>query len=376
MHVRMRILIAPNTFKGSLDALEAARSIESGLTQGLLDVVTDICPIADGGDGTLPIVASYFGAELIPVNTIDALGRPLVGRYGWSESGQLVLIELAEASGIRHLHADELNPWKANTYGTGLIFKEALQQLPKNIYLTIGGSASVDGAVGLLEGAGVKFLDRYGKVLNGLDPSRISEIESIDRRDVEVKLKDTNLKVLCDVENPLLGSEGSAEVFGPQKGANQNDVQKLEDALTHLSDVIKKDFGNDVKKLKHGGAAGGVAAVMCGVLGAELIDGANFVLDVSGFREKLKFSDMVITGEGKIDRQTLSGKGPGLVAVEAKAAGKRVVGFCGTTDLSQDSIELFDEIITINQLGESLEDSIKNTQKNLGLTAKKFAERL
>ncbi|MEP0368071.1 MAG: glycerate kinase [Cyclobacteriaceae bacterium] len=372
----MRILIAPNTFKGSLDALEVARSIARGLAQGKLSLDLEICPIADGGDGTLPIAASYFGADLISVDTVDALGRPLVGRYGWSEASSTALIELAEASGIRHLRTGELNPWKANTYGTGLILEKALLQSPKHVYLTIGGSASIDGAVGLLEGMGIKFLDKYGKILHGLDASRISEIEGVDRREVMAKLKDANLKILCDVENPLLGAKGSAEVFGPQKGANQNDVEKLENALAHLSDVIKKDFGIDIKKLKHGGAAGGVAAVMYGVLGAELIDGANFVLNVSEFRGKLKFADLVITGEGKIDVQTLSGKGPGLAAVEAKKAGKRVIGFCGVTELTDGSIEPFDEIITVNQPHESLEDSIKNTQYNLEMAAKKFAEGL
>ncbi|MEO9476162.1 MAG: glycerate kinase [Cyclobacteriaceae bacterium] len=372
----MKILIAPNTFKGSLDAFEVARSLESGLAQGKLSVDLEICPIADGGDGTLPIAASYFSGDLISVDTVDALGRPLVARYGWSESSNTALIELAEASGIRHLGKDELNPWKASTYGTGLILKEVLRRSPKDVYLTIGGSASIDGAVGLLEGVGVKFLDRYGKVLNGLNPSRILEIDGVDIREVEEILKGVSMKILCDVENPLLGSEGSAEVFAPQKGANQNDVLKLEDALTHLSDVIKKDFGLDIQKLKHGGAAGGVAAVLHGVLGADLIDGANFILDVSGFRDKLNFADIVITGEGKIDGQTLSGKGPGLVAVEAKKAGKRVIGFCGATELTDGSIEPFDEIVAINQSSESLEDSIKNTRKNLELAAIKLAGRL
>lgn len=371
-----QILICPNTFKGAISADKAASLIKSSLLHFYTPAELTMLPIADGGDGTLPILAKYFEADLIKYPTIDALGNRLEAFYGWSENSRIGIVELAEASGIRHLDIKNLNPWKATTFGTGLIIKEILKRNPKVIYLTVGGSASVDGGLGILSALGVQFLDVNRNPPDPLNPSVMSEIAFVDAQETRKFFSDIKLNILCDVENPLLGSNGSARVFGPQKGASLQDVEALEKSLSHFNRLVKKNYGINLESTKHGGAAGGVAAFLHGILGADLIDGSNAILDISQFHDHLQKADIIITGEGKIDSQTISGKGPGRVAQLAKAQGKYVVGICGVSDLDDYVGNSFDEIVEINIKGQSLESSMFHAEKNLSNASYHLGQRL
>ncbi|MFY0599075.1 MAG: glycerate kinase [Cyclobacteriaceae bacterium] len=372
----MKILICQNAFKGALSAENATEAVDRGLSQSGLNFESIKLPIADGGDGTLRILKDVFNLSIITTQAYDPFRRSIQARYGWAKSSKIGFIELAEASGIKHLKKSELNPWTASTYGSGIILSELIDKGAKEIYLALGGSASVDGGVGILEALGVKFYDSEDNRLRELNPAKMNLITRVDAGFARRKVQDVKIRILCDVENPLLGINGSAVVFAPQKGASAEDVKGLENRLSRFSSVISDQFGVDVSNVKHGGAAGGVAAALKGVLNAQLLDGAHEVLKLVEFEEKMRGSDIVITGEGKIDHQTLSGKGPGLIAYKSNDAGKRTIGFCGVSEDAKLKKNPFSEIIEINQESESLEDSLKNANSNLVAAAKLLGERL
>jgi glycerate 2-kinase len=367
----MTILIAPNAFKGSLSANNAALSIASGLTRSGIEAKIKILPIADGGDGTLAVLLHSMDLTLMKVDTVDPLGRAIQSNYGINHSNRIAVIELAEASGIRLLKKTELNPWQANTFGTGILIKHAIANGAKKIQLTVGGSASVDGAVGILEALGVLFLDRKDQVIPSMCPSKIKRIERIDLSAMHALCSQVSFEILCDVTNPLLGERGAARVFAPQKGANASDVIELEVALSYFSQLVKASTGKNIEAIRHGGAAGGVAAVLYGLLDAELKEGAQAVLEQVGFYNQLHESDIVITGEGQLDDQTLDGKAPGIAAIEAKKAGKRVIGFFGESNLN-DTNHPFDEIIEINYPEDRLDKNKINTARNLQQAAYEY----
>ena len=371
----MKILIAPNAFKGSLTAKDAAHCIVAGLKRSGLHATFTQLPIADGGDGTLPVLAQAIHLDMIQVKTTDALRRPILAQYGWNEQSATAIVELAVASGIRHLDKNELNPWQANTYGTGVLIKDAISQGARKILLTIGGSASVDGGVGMLEALGVLYYNETNVLIKNLDPSKIKSIAYIDSSAAISLLDRVAIEVLCDVTNPLLGGRGSAPVFAPQKGASQADVIFLEQALALWKEIIFNETGVRVANLVHGGASGGAAAGLHGVLNAELKEGSRAVLNYMGFFDMMHSADIVITGEGQLDTQTLDGKAPGAVARAAKKEGKQVVGFCGASSLAA-SNAFFDEVIEVNQPNESLDQSIANTADNLEAAACLLGNRL
>ncbi|WP_258105811.1 glycerate kinase [Marinoscillum sp. MHG1-6] len=370
----MNVLISPNAFKGALNANEVALAIEAGLKRSSHEFQIIRLPIADGGDGTLSILAEACKARLFTDQYPDPLGREVTASYGWMERENVAIVEMAEASGIRHLNTDELNPWVATSCGTGVIIKEAVEKGAKEIWLSVGGSASVDGGMGLLEALGVVFYDADGSPIHGVCPEKFFLIDDIDVSEASNLLDGVSIQVFCDVSNPLLGEEGAARVFGPQKGASMADVPKLELALAHLNNICLKKTGSDVSAIKHGGAAGGISAFLHGFLNAELLDGASNLLDKVGFHQKLQWADVVITGEGKIDSQTLSGKGPGLVAYLANKAGKYVVGICGEAEVLVDGP--FNELLSINHPMDNLLESMRKTGDNLEIAARKLGDRL
>ncbi len=305
----MKILVAPDSFKGSLTAQEASSSIEAGVrsvfSRAQVEVVS--CPMADGGEGSLSIVAAHWGVAPRQLSTEDPLGRPHEASWALSPDGREAVIELAEASGlplVRDLSPQVLD---ASTRGTGIIIAEALRQGAQSITLCLGGSATVDGGIGILGALGVRFLDASGSELEPL-PRNLERISSIDSSQILADALSAEWILLVDVTNPLTGPMGAAEVFGPQKGASKEDVKQLDNGLAHLAHVLSEATGRDVRNNPGSGAAGGVPAGLCAVFDASLVSGAQRLGELIGLPQLVREADAIYTGEGKVDQQSGNGK--------------------------------------------------------------------
>ena len=373
----MHILIAPNAFKNSLDAAKAAEAISNGLHKSKLQCTTSCFPVADGGDGTASLLIDHLKGEWIHTNVHDPLMRKIESSFGWIEKDKTAIIELAAASGLRLLNPAEYVPLRATTFGTGELMLKALDKNANKILLCVGGSATVDGGTGILKALGVKFFDTKGNELNEL-PAALSSLAEIDTSNSDKRISDTRIIILCDVENPLLGTDGAATIFGPQKGASKKDVQLLENILLKFNDIFLNKTGKDMSNIKHGGAAGGVAAGLHAFFNAELVNGIDYFLHVTLFEKELTKANMVITGEGSIDFQTLQGKGPFGVAKKAKEFLLPVIGMAGQVPafLDKSLQQYFDQLISINDDSTDLETALKNTYTNLEKAAQDFGDRL
>ena len=373
----MHILIAPNAFKNSLDATAAAEAIREGLNQSKLKCTCECFPVGDGGDGTATLLIQKCGGTIVPAEVHDPLGRKIRAAFGLIDNGNAAVIEMADASGLRLLRREELDPLHATTFGTGELIKCALDKEVNKIIIGIGGTATVDGATGILQALGVRFLDASGKVLSNL-PEDLAGLESIDLSGLDQRISHCALTVLCDVENPLLGEQGAAKVFGPQKGATGPVIKKLETALAKLRDVMFRQTGRDLAVIKHGGAAGGVAAGLQGTLNATLVKGIDHFLDITGFEDALQKANLVITGEGNIDEQTLRGKGPFGVALRAREKNVPVIGLAGRVALEADAPlrQYFVQLLAIGHASVELDKALQNTAKDLRRTAMELGNRL
>ncbi len=349
----MHILIAPNAFKNSLTADDAATAILRGLQQSRLNFTAECFPVADGGDGTGDLLIKKLGATVIGAPAHDPLGRMRKASFGLI--GETAIIEMANASGLRLLKREELDPLHTLSTGTGDLIRAALDHKARHIILGMGGSATVDGGVGILTALGVRIFE------NGIDTT-----------DLDPRLADTRLTVLCDVNNPLLGPRGAAAVFGPQKGATPEAVQQLELRLQHLAALICKTTGKEIAALPSGGTAGGAAAGLYGVLRAELVNGIDYFLQLTGFDKALGNTNLVITGEGSIDKQTLQGKGPVGVAIRAKMRKLPVIGLAGRLPLEKDPQldQYFDALLPITHQLLPLAEALTHTAANLTATAR------
>src|SRR5215204_913405 len=290
----MHILIAPNAFKNSLDATKVAEAINNGLRKSKLSCTTTCFPVADGGDGTAGLLIDHLDGQLIHTIVNDPLKRKITSSFGWIEKDKTAIIELATASGFRLLKAGEYDPLITTTQGTGELIIEALNKDVAKIILCIGGSATVDGGTGILNALGIKFFNAEGNELDDL-PASLSSLAEIDIKGLDKRIVNTEIIILCDVENPLLGPNGAAAVFGPQKGASGKDVELLEAGLTKFRDVVLNKTGKDMAVIKHGGAAGGVAASLHTFLNARLVNGIDYFLKATRFENELKKTDIVIT---------------------------------------------------------------------------------
>ena len=366
----MRILIAPNAFKNSLDAVKVAEAISKGLQQSKLSCSTVCFPVGDGGDGTASLLAQHFNGEIIEAIVHDPLGRKIKTSFGLIDDDATAVIELADASGLRLLQPCEYAPLRTTTYGTGELIKQALDKGVKKIILGIGGSATVDAGVGLLQALGIKFFDGNGDELQ--QPASLINLHKTDTTGIDKRLAHTEIVVLCDVANTLLGAAGAATIFGPQKGAAENEVQQLEKALTQLRNIVFAETGKDMATIKHGGASGGVAAGLDTFLQAKLVNGIEHFLDITGFDAALEKADLVITGEGSIDIQTLQGKAPFGVAKRAKEKSILVIGIAGKVPLCPDEQlqQYFDVLLPISHEAMDIQTAIDHTYDNLVRTGK------
>jgi glycerate 2-kinase len=302
------ILVAPAAFKGALSAADAARAIGAGVRLAATGVETRLVPVADGGEGTLDALVAAAAGRRRGSNVLDPLGRPIEAAIG-ELPGHVAVVELAQASGYERLAAHERNPELTSTYGTGEQIRAALDLGATRIIIGLGGSATTDGGMGLARALGVRFLDADGRELDGRGADAIA-VARIDLSGMDTRLATAEIVVACDVDNPLLGAAGAAAVFGPQKGADVAMVDRLEAGLANLAAILARDVGVAVADVPGGGAAGGAAAGLVALFGATLTPGAPLVLDAAGFHTQLEGAALCITGEGRLDAQSLSGKAP------------------------------------------------------------------
>ncbi len=370
----MHILIAPNAFKHSLDAHEASLAIQKGLSTSKLNCTCECFPIGDGGNGTCRLIIDRLHGEVVRVPVRDPLGRAIAASFGLIDNGQTAIIEMADASGLHLLEDGELDPLHANSYGTGQLIKAALESGARKIIIGMGGSATVDGGSGMLAALGIRFLDREGRNITDL-PAGLSALHTIDRSSLDGRLQDGEITVLCDVDNPLLGENGAAKIFGPQKGASPAAIERLESVLKSYAEVILATTGMDVSAIAAGGVAGGASAGLAGLLDAKLVNGIDYFLDLTRFNESISRSQMVITGEGSIDSQTLQGKGPFGVAKRAKERGVPVIGLAGKVPVDNDAglAHYFDVLMAIGEGPSSIGEALPRTAQNLARTASQLA---
>jgi len=325
----LRILVAPNAFKESLSAIDAARAIAKGVRRGLPKAQVTEIPIADGGDGTLEAVISGTSGRILKARIVGPLGNRITAEYGITGDNKTAVIEMSRASGLALVPPEKRNPMRTTSFGTGQLICAALDRGVNRILLGIGGSATVDGGIGALQALGVSFLDRQGKPV-GHGGAGLLAIESIDLSHLPPGLKQVDVLVACDVDNPLTGPKGAAAVFGPQKGATPVMVKDLDYALARLAALIARTTGRQVEPIPGAGAAGGIAGSLLGLLGAKLRPGSELVFDLLKLDKIVPKMDWVITGEGQIDFQTQFGKGPGMLAKLAARHGVPVVGIAGS----------------------------------------------
>lgn len=357
----MKIVVAPDSYKGSLTAGEVAVSIERGIKRVFADAEVLKIPMADGGEGTVQSLVDGTGGEIIKVNVKDPLMREVEAFYGILGDKKTAVIEMAAASGLPLLSKDERDPMKTTTYGTGQLIKNALDKGCRNIIIGIGGSATNDGGAGMIKALEAKLLDENGKDI-GFGGGSLGKLSKIDITDMDARLKECSITAACDVDNPLCGPKGASHIFGPQKGADEEMVEILDHNLANYAGVIKRDLGTNIIDVPGAGAAGGLGGGLMAFLNAKLRNGIDIVIDVTGLDKKLKGAQLVITGEGMIDYQTAFGKTPYGVAKCAKKYGIPVIAIAGGIGQDADTLyqKGFDSIFSIVDKPMSLEQSMKD----------------
>lgn len=371
-----KIIIAPDSFKESMTAKQAAEAIARGFRDVFQHSVNlDIIPMADGGEGTTQSLADALNGKMYKKDIIGPLGEPVTATYAVSEEHRTASIEMAEASGLALVPNGKRNPMITTTYGTGELIKAALDHGVKRIILGIGGSATNDGGVGMMEALGGRFYGRHNEKI-GCGGGQLVHLTDIDTTDIDARIRDVEFVVACDVDNPLLGPDGASAIFGPQKGANDEMVAKLDAALHHYHHILEKVTGKDVKDIPGSGAAGGLGAGLLAFLDATLESGVDIVLQETKFHEKAVGADLVITGEGKIDGQTIYGKTPVGVAKAAKQNGANVIALCGTLGSGYEKVYAhgIDVAFSVQKGPEKLEDALLNGERYLESLAKNVAK--
>ena len=357
----MKIVIAPQAFKGSLSALNVANAVQKGVRRIFPDAQILTCPVADGGDGTLETLVESSGGKIMETNVEDPTGKPIVAQWGAMGDGNTAVIEMARTSGLALLTLEERDPLNATTYGLGEIIVSALNKGFRKFIVGIGGSATNDAGAGMAQALGIKLMDREGRnlVFGG---AALQNLSVIDTSSIDQRVLESNFQIACDVNNPLTGPEGASAVYGPQKGATEENVRQLDSALGVFAEVAKRDLGKDISNLEGAGAAGGLGAGMIAFVEGHLRAGVDIVLDTVNLAEKLESADLVITGEGSIDFQTVYNKAPIGVARMAKARGIPTIGISGMLGKNYQIVHNhgIDAALSIANGPISLEESLQN----------------
>lgn len=370
----MKFVIAPDKFKGSLSAFEFCDAVAEGLRMVFKEATILKMPLADGGDGTIDVVKYYLKADVMKVKVKDPLFRPIEASYIFSKETKVAYIEMAEASGLKLLKEEERNCMKTTSLGTGELIADALRNGAKEIILGIGGSATNDGGMGMAAALGFQFLNVNKAVLEPKGENLI-HIKTIDASEVNPLLKNVSVKVACDVTNPLYGKNGAAHIYAAQKGASPEAIERLDIGLKNYANIVQNQFGVDPQHIEGAGAAGGMGAGCIIFLRAQLTSGIDMIKELADFDTKIKGSDWIITGEGKLDDQTLSGKTISGVIKSSIAQNIPVAALCGSLDIS---VETQKEMglayaASIVKGVSNLEEAIQASYDNLVHAAYNFA---
>ena len=339
----MKIVVAPDSFKGSLTAVQACAAMRRGVLRAIPEADAVMIPMADGGEGTIDSIAAAADGEVIRCLTTDPIGRPITGRYAVLGDGKTAVLEMAEAAGLTLLEAEHRNPLFTSTRGVGQMLRHALDQGYRSFILGIGGSATNDGGAGMAAALGAKLLDAAGCELPA-GGGALCKLERIDLSDWDTRLAECEFSIACDVDNPLLGASGASFVFGPQKGATPDIAAKLDQCLARYAGVVRRDMGIDIGSMSGGGAGGGMAAGAAAFLGAKLASGIELVKAAVRFENRISGADLILTGEGRCDAQTVRGKTPYGIGVAGKNASIPVMVIAGT--IGEGAEALYDHGIT------------------------------
>ena len=368
----MKIIIAPDSFKGCMRSPQVCESIKKGILSVAPDAEVVSMPMADGGEGTMEAMCLTAG-RIEKIKARDPLGRKIEAEFGIIGDGDTAVMEMASASGLELLTREELNPLTATTYGTGEIIREILGRGIREIIVGIGGSARVDGGAGMAQALGYRLLDANGKELASGWGS-LADLRSIDTSRVDPRLKKVKIRVACDVTNPLLGSNGAARVFAPQKGASPEMVEQLESNLANFADVLIKEGLIDNAESPGDGAAGGLGVGLRAFCGAKIESGAKLMIDITGLEKELRDSDLIITGEGCTDAQTSSGKLCAAISDAARKANIPIVLLSGALKGDLGNLHnMFDAAFSISTGPCTLDEALAATKENLFLAGQSIA---
>ncbi len=373
--MKMKFVLAPDKYKGSLTGLEFCDAAEEGILTVFPKATIVKKPLADGGDGTLAVVQHYLQADIIKVPVSDPLFRTIEVGYLLSKHRKTAFIEMSEASGYKLLDKGELNCMFTTSLGTGELIVDALEKGAKEIILGIGGSATNDGGMGMAVALGYEFLDKDGKAIKPIGRN-LSKVAKIDGDSMLKKFPDVEIKIACDVSNPFYGRNGAAYIYGPQKGATEEEVRILDSGLQNLANIINSKYGVNVQEIPGAGAAGGVGGGAVVFLNAVLASGIDLIKEIASFDDDIVKADWIITGEGKLDAQTLSGKTISGVLASAQKQQIPVAALCGAVDLSPEQQEKIGLKYTTSILRETstLEDALASSYKNLVNASYNFAK--
>ena len=362
----MKILIAPDSFKESLTAAEVAGYIQKGINEADPDATCICIPVADGGEGTVDSLIKATGGTLESVQVVDPLMREITSHYGILGDGKTAVIEMAAASGLSLLDAKDRDPLITSTYGTGQLIAAALQSGVNTMIIGIGGSATNDAGAGMAQALGVKLLDLHGEPV-GAGGANLHRVTSIDDRNLDKRLRKIEIIVATDVTNPLCGETGASVTYGPQKGGSEISVTMLDENLAYFGKLLEKKYKKRIIDFPGSGAAGGLGAGLLAFLDAKLQPGFEVVKNITGLEKKIREVDLVITGEGKMDSQTVFGKTPYGIATLAKKYNKPVIGITGSLATGHGLLyrEGFDVLLSIIREPMTLEEAIKETGQML-----------
>lgn len=375
----MKIVIAPDSFKGSLTAQEAVRAITAGILRALPEAECVGVPMADGGEGTVRSLVDATGGRIVRVPVTDPLGRPTNAEYGILGDGRTAVIEMAAASGIQYVDETTRNPLTTTTYGTGELVKNALEHGVDDIIVGLGGSATNDGGAGMAQALGIRFLDADGVPLP-FGGAALAGLSAVDASGLDPRLADVRIRLASDVTNPLVGARGASAVFGPQKGATPDMVERLDDALAHYAAVIREQLGREIESVPGSGAAGGLGAGFLAFTEASMQSGVELVIEATGLMALAEGADYCFTGEGCIDSQTRYGKTPMGVARAVKQASPNctVVALAGCVGTGADRLHDsgIDAIFGITPGVCTMRDAVDHAADNLSRTAENVARLL
>ena len=373
----MKIVIAPDSYKESLSATEVAQAIEKGFREIFPEAQFVSVPVADGGEGTVEAMIAATQGRAVTSTVTGPLGDTVEAQWGISGDGQTAFIEMAAASGLALVPPELRNPLITTSYGTGELILQALESGVKKIIIGIGGSATNDGGAGMVQALGAKLCAANGADI-GFGGGSLMSLNNIDIRHLDARLQTCSIRVACDVTNPLTGTSGASFIFGPQKGATEAMIRELDHNLAHFADVIKKSLRVDVKEVPGAGAAGGMGAALMAFLGAELRSGIEIVTQALNLEEHIHDCTLVVTGEGRLDSQSIHGKVPVGVASVAKKYHKPVIGIAGSLTRDVGIVHQYgiDSVFSVlNRIG-SLEEAFRDAAENIYLTSRNVAATL